>query len=53
MTAVEIMDDFLELFDGRRKEISYGEFEDYYEGVSLATSNDDDFCNMMSACWTI
>ncbi|XP_071792286.1 calcyphosin-2-like isoform X1 [Asterias amurensis] len=53
VTAVEIMDDFLELFDGRRKEISYGEFEDYYEGVSLATSNDDDFCNMMSACWTI
>ncbi|XP_022079190.1 calcyphosin-2-like isoform X2 [Acanthaster planci] len=53
VTASEVMNSFLELFDRRAKEITYGEFEDYYEGVSVSISSDDEFIGMVSACWTL
>ncbi|XP_038044083.1 calcyphosin-2-like isoform X1 [Patiria miniata] len=53
VTASEVMNGFLELFDRRAKELTYGEFEDYYEGVSVSINNDDDFIGMVSACWTL
>ena len=45
------MDEFLQLFNSRDKEISFGEFDDYFEGVSIMTKHDDDFINMLKSCW--
>ena len=52
-TEQQVLSDFLDVFGPRVKEISYGEFEDYYEGVSIATKNDDDFMNLIQGCWTL
>ncbi|XP_030835791.1 calcyphosin-2-like [Strongylocentrotus purpuratus] len=52
-TEQQLLNDFLDVFGPRVKEISYGEFEDYYEGVSIATKSDDDFMNLIQGCWTL
>ncbi|XP_030839740.1 calcyphosin-2 [Strongylocentrotus purpuratus] len=52
-TEQQVLNDFLDVFGPRVKEISYGEFEDYYEGVSIATKSDDDFMNLIQGCWTL
>ncbi|XP_033114649.1 calcyphosin-2-like [Anneissia japonica] len=53
MSADEVMDSFLDLFNRKTKEITWGEFEDYYEGTSIGIENDEDFVNMMKNCWGI
>ena len=47
------MEEFLQLFESRKRsnEISFGEFDDYFEGVSIMTKHDDDFVNMLKSCW--
>nr|XP_054773101.1 calcyphosin-2-like [Lytechinus pictus] len=52
-TEQQVLTEFLDVFGPRVKEISYGEFEDYYEGVSIATKSDDDFMNLLQGCWTL
>ncbi|XP_071511737.1 LOW QUALITY PROTEIN: calcyphosin-2-like [Diadema antillarum] len=49
----QVLSDFLEVFGSRVKELSYGEFEDYYEGVSITTKSDEDFVNLLTNCWTL
>ena len=34
-------------------EVTFIEFEEYYEGLSIAMENDDDFINMLRNCWGI
>ncbi|XP_008255030.2 calcyphosin-2 isoform X4 [Oryctolagus cuniculus] len=34
-------------------EVSYGEFEDYYEGLSIGMENDEDFVNILRTPWGI
>ncbi|XP_072016551.1 calcyphosin-2-like [Amphiura filiformis] len=50
-TPAEVLEEFLQLFEGRNKEISFGEFDDYFEGTSIMTKHDDDFVNMLKSCW--
>ncbi|KAM4748870.1 calcyphosin-2 [Rhinophrynus dorsalis] len=35
------------------KEVSYCEFEDYYEGLSIGILADEDFINILRNCWGI
>ncbi|XP_067907270.1 calcyphosin-2 isoform X2 [Heterodontus francisci] len=35
------------------KEVTYCEFEAYYEGLSLGIANDEDFANVMRNCWGV
>ncbi|XP_048404810.2 calcyphosin-2 isoform X2 [Stegostoma tigrinum] len=34
-------------------EVTYSEFEAYYEGLSLEVANDEDFANIMRNCWAL
>ncbi|TKC34945.1 hypothetical protein EI555_009612, partial [Monodon monoceros] len=34
-------------------EVSYGEFEDYYEGLSIGIVDDEDFVNILHTPWGI
>ena len=34
-------------------EVTYIEFEEYYEGLSIVMENDEDFINMMRNCWGV
>ncbi|XP_043565810.1 calcyphosin-2 isoform X3 [Chiloscyllium plagiosum] len=34
-------------------EVTYIEFEAYYEGISLEVANDEDFANIMRNCWAV
>ncbi|XP_073756737.1 calcyphosin-2 isoform X3 [Callorhinus ursinus] len=55
-TEEEIKLSFLEtLKDACSKldEVSYGEFEDYYEGLSIGIVNDEDFVNIVRTPWGI
>lgn len=55
-TEEEIKSSFLEtLRDACSKtdEVSYGEFEDYYEGLSIGIVDDDDFVNILRTPWGI
>lgn len=33
--------------------VSYVEFEEYYEGLSIVISSDNDFSNVMRNCWGV
>ncbi|XP_052810752.1 calcyphosin-2-like [Mya arenaria] len=37
----------------KQEEVSYAEFEEYYEGLSLAVTSDDDFFAILKNTWTI
>nr|XP_034343418.1 calcyphosin-2 [Arvicanthis niloticus] len=55
-TEEEIKSSFLEtLKDACSKydEVSYGEFEDYYEGLSIGVASDEDFVNILCTPWGI
>ncbi|KAG8513965.1 Calcyphosin-2 [Galemys pyrenaicus] len=55
-TEEEIKSSFLEtLKDAYSKTdgVSYGEFEDYYEGLSLGIADDEDFVNILRTPWGI
>ncbi|XP_074181505.1 calcyphosin-2 isoform X2 [Rhinolophus sinicus] len=55
-TEEQIKSSFLEtLKDACNKsdEVSYGEFEDYYEGLSIGIGNDEDFVNILRTPWGI
>nr|CAI9703672.1 unnamed protein product [Rangifer tarandus platyrhynchus] len=55
-TEEEIKSSFLEtLKDACNKsdEVSYGEFEDYYEGLSIGIVDDEDFVNIIRTPWGI
>ncbi|XP_028614921.1 calcyphosin-2 [Grammomys surdaster] len=55
-TEEEIKSSFLEtLKDACRKygEISYGEFEDYYEGLSIEVASDEEFVHILRTPWGI
>nr|XP_002126284.1 calcyphosin-2 [Ciona intestinalis] len=47
------MTSFNELSSKNNGQISYVEFDEYYEGVSLTVANDGDFINMMRNCWGV
>ncbi|XP_051885738.1 calcyphosin-2 isoform X2 [Pristis pectinata] len=34
-------------------EVTYCEFESYYEGLSLEVANDEDFANILGNCWGV
>ncbi|XP_021563046.1 calcyphosin-2 [Carlito syrichta] len=55
-TEEEIKSSFLETLKdacSKSDEVSYGEFEDYYEGLSLGIVDDEDFFNIICTPWGI
>ena len=34
-------------------QVSYAEFEEYYEGLSVAVTSDDDFINILKNAWSV
>ncbi|XP_054552186.1 calcyphosin-2-like isoform X2 [Talpa occidentalis] len=55
-TEEEIKSSFLETLKdacSKSDEVSYGEFEDYYEGLSLGIVDDKDFVNILRTPWGI
>lgn len=52
----EIKSSFLETLGescSNPNEVSYSEFEDYYEGLSFGIVGDDDFVNILKNSWGI
>ncbi|XP_062971720.1 calcyphosin-2 [Cynocephalus volans] len=55
-TEEEIKSSFLETLKdacSKSDEVSYGEFEDYYEGLSIGIVDDKDFINILCIPWGI
>ncbi|KAM9246342.1 calcyphosin-2 [Leptosomus discolor] len=55
-TEEEIKSSFLETLGescSNPNEVSYSEFEDYYEGLSIGIMDDDDFVNILRNAWGI
>uniref|UniRef100_A0A8C3W7H1 Calcyphosine 2 n=1 Tax=Catagonus wagneri TaxID=51154 RepID=A0A8C3W7H1_9CETA len=55
-TEEEIASSFLETLKNacsKSDEVSYGEFEDYYEGLSIGIVDDEDFVNILRIPWGI
>ncbi|XP_070611833.1 calcyphosin-2 isoform X2 [Erythrolamprus reginae] len=55
-TEEEIKSSFLETLEdvcSNPSEVSFGEFEDYYEGLSIGILNDEDFINILRNPWGI
>uniref|UniRef100_I3M2A5 EF-hand domain-containing protein n=1 Tax=Ictidomys tridecemlineatus TaxID=43179 RepID=I3M2A5_ICTTR len=55
-TEEEIKSSFLETLKticSKSDEVSYGEFEDYYEGLSIGIADDADFVNILRIPWGI
>lgn len=55
-TEEEIKLSFLETLKdacSKSEEVSYGEFEDYYEGLSIEMVNDEDFVTIVRTPWGI
>ncbi|XP_054383381.1 calcyphosin-2 isoform X8 [Pongo abelii] len=55
-TEEEIISSFLETLKvacSKSDEVSYGEFEDYYEGLSIGIVDDEDFVNILRTPWGI
>ncbi|OXB69036.1 hypothetical protein ASZ78_012864 [Callipepla squamata] len=55
-TEEEIKSLFLETLGescSNPEEVSYSEFEDYYEGLSIGITDDDDFVNILRNLWGI
>lgn len=51
----EIEQSFLSSFEHceNKEQVTYAEFEDYYEGVSLGFESDQEFTAMMRNCWGV
>ncbi|CAH3189991.1 unnamed protein product [Porites evermanni] len=51
----EIEESFLRSFElcENKGQVTYAEFEDYYEGVSLGFASDQEFTAMMRNCWGV
>lgn len=51
----EIEKTFLSSFElcAEKGQVTYAEFEDYYEGVSLGFESDEEFTAMMRNCWGV
>ena len=41
------------LSNPRQEEVSYVEFEEYYEGLSIQVDSDEDFMSILRNTWTI
>ena len=41
------------LANPRQEEVSYVEFEEYYEGLSIQVDSDEDFMSILRNTWTI
>ena len=41
------------LANPRQKEVSYVEFEEYYEGLSIQVEDDENFISILRNTWTI
>ncbi|XP_047406293.1 calcyphosin-2 isoform X1 [Sciurus carolinensis] len=55
-TEEEVKSSFLETLKAicsKSDEVSYGEFEDYYEGLSIGIADDEDFVNILRIPWGI
>ncbi|KAL7982592.1 hypothetical protein Chor_010190 [Crotalus horridus] len=55
-TEEEIKSSFLETLEdacSNPSEVSFGEFEDYYEGLSIGILDDEDFINVLRNPWGI
>ncbi|XP_013914965.1 PREDICTED: calcyphosin-2 [Thamnophis sirtalis] len=55
-TEEEIKSSFLETLEdacSNPSEVSFGEFEDYYEGLSIGIPDDEDFINILRNPWGI
>ncbi|KAM5334003.1 calcyphosin-2 isoform 2-T2 [Glossophaga mutica] len=55
-TEEEIKLSFLETLKGacsKSDEVSYGEFEDYYEGLSVGVEDDEDFVSILRTPWGV
>lgn len=55
-TEEEIKSSFLETLEdacSNPSEVSFGEFEDYYEGLSIGILDDEDFINILRNPWGI
>ncbi|KAH0501944.1 Calcyphosin-2 [Microtus ochrogaster] len=55
-TEEEIKSSFLETLReacSKSDEVSYGEFEDYYEGLSIGITDDEDFISILCTPWGI
>ncbi|XP_075810318.1 calcyphosin-2 isoform X1 [Microtus pennsylvanicus] len=55
-TEEEIKSSFLETLReacSKSDEVSYGEFEDYYEGLSIGITDDEDFVSILCTPWGI
>lgn len=55
ITEDEVQQELLSTFESckRKGEITYAEFEDYFEGLSLTFDNDEEFTMIMRNCWGI
>lgn len=51
----EVLQMFLASFKDTvvKNEVSYREFEEYYEGLSIGVDSDDDFVNILKNAWNI
>uniref|UniRef100_H2YU91 EF-hand domain-containing protein n=1 Tax=Ciona savignyi TaxID=51511 RepID=H2YU91_CIOSA len=49
----QMKESFAQLCHTDARNISYVEFTEYYEGVSLTVPTDADFINMMRNCWGV
>jgi Ca2+-binding EF-hand superfamily protein len=55
ISEYELLDSFVQCFKctKRKTEISYSEFEVYYEGVSMGITSDQSFINLLRMTWNI
>ena len=51
----QVRDMFMTSFSGtqERGEVSYAEFEEYYEGLSVGVPSDDDYINILKNAWGV
>jgi Ca2+-binding EF-hand superfamily protein len=54
-TEDEIVKMFLDSFDVTvvKGELTFREFEEYYEGLSIGVESDEDFCNILRNAWNV
>ncbi|XP_067674591.1 calcyphosin-2-like [Haliotis asinina] len=54
-TGTSVIQAFLEsvMASPKQEEVSYVEFEEYYEGLSIGFDSDEDFANILRNTWTI
>lgn len=55
LTEVQVLDEFIQCFKPSRlkTEISFSEFEAYYEGLSCGIDSDQSFINLLRMIWNI